>query len=126
MYSGHIELLASQFGGLLLALGYSLVVALILAIVVDRTLRLVGSSRFIDETVLRLYRALGARDTEASSALLHPEMAWPPGWDPAAPVPSPVRTRRLRGGWIAVQFADTALVHTYHERDGVFDRMELG
>jgi Amt family ammonium transporter len=125
VFSGHVDLLASQFGGLVLVLGYSLVIALILAIVVDRTLRLTGSSRFADESILRLYRSLRAGDTAQASAALHPQMEWPAGWDTAALMPEPVRTRRLRGGWIAVQFAESGLVHTYRERDGLFDRMEL-
>ncbi len=88
-------------------------------------MRLTGSSRFVDETIARLYAALQAGDLEAVSAAVDPEMQWPDGWDLAAPVSVPVRTHRLRGGWIAVQFADGGLVHSYHESNGVFDRMEL-
>ena len=125
VYSGHIELLASQFSGLVLVLGYSLAISLLLALTIDRTMRLTGSSRFVDETIARLYAALQAGDLEAVSAAVDPEMQWPDGWDLAAPVSVPVRTHRLRGGWIAVQFADGGLVHSYHESNGVFDRMEL-
>jgi Amt family ammonium transporter len=125
VYSGHVELLASQFGGLVLVLGYSLVIALVLAIVIDRTMHLTGSSRFVDETIARLYASLRAGDLEAVRAALHPEMQWPDGWTLGAAVSVPVRTHRLRGGWIAVRFAEGGLVHSYHENNGLFDRMEL-
>ena len=125
VYSGHIELLLSQLSGLVLVLGYSLVIALLLALVVDRSLRLTGSSRLVDETIVRLYAALRAGNLESVSAILHPDMQWPEGWDFTAPVSVPVRTHRLRGGWIAVQFSDGGLVHSYHEENGLFDRMEL-
>lgn len=123
VYSGHIELLASQFGALVLVLGYSLVVALILALVIDRTMRLTGRSRFVDETIARLYDSLRAGDLKG--APLHPDMKWPEGWGVTTPVSVPARTQRLRGGWIAVQFAEGGLVHSYHETDGLFDQMEL-
>ena len=125
VYSGHIELLASQVSGLVLVLGYSLVVSLVLALTIDRTMRLTGSSRLVDETIARLYVSLRAGDLDAVRAAVGPEMQWPVGWDRGATVSVPVRTHRLRGGWIAVQFADGGLVHSYHESNGVFDRMEL-
>jgi Amt family ammonium transporter len=125
VYSGHIELLVSQFGGLVLVLGYSLVISLLLALVIDRTIHLTGSSRLVDETIARLYASIQAGDLEAVGAALHPDMQWPDGWDLTAQVSTPVRTHRLRGGWIAVQFADGGLVHSYHENNGLFDRMEL-
>lgn len=123
VYSGHIELLVSEFSALVLVLGYSFVVALVLALVIDRTMRLTGRSRLVDETIARLYESLRAGDL--GDAPLHPDMKWPEGWDVTAPVGVPVRTQRLRGGWIAVQFADGGLVHSYRETDGLFDQMEL-
>ena len=125
VYSGHIELLGSQFGGLVLELGYSLVIALVLALVIDRTMRLTGSSRLVDETIARLYASMRSGDLESVRTALHPDMEWPAGWDLSDPVAVPVRTHRLRGGWIAVQFADGGLVHSYRENNGLFDRMEL-
>lgn len=125
IFSGHSELLASQLVGLVLIVAYSYVGALVLAFAVDRVLGLVGSSRYIDESVVRLYRAYQAGDEAAVRSLVHSGMSWPEGWDWRA-VEVPVRSRRQRDGGIAVTFAGSKAVHVYRERDGLFDRMEFG
>lgn len=124
IFSGHGGLLASEVGGLVLVVGYGFAVTFLLAVLVDRTVGLLGSSRLVDEAIVRLYRAYASGDEDAVRGLVHPEMQWPPGWDwRTAPIPS--RSRRLRGGEIAVSFPDSAVAHHYSERDGLFDRMEL-
>ena len=156
VFSGHIDLLAAQVGGLSIIVVYSLVVTALIALVLDRTIGLTARSRLVDETIARLYAALNARDIEGVLARLHPAIAWPNGWEGSdltgtdavrgllmrqwavlSPVSTPVRSHRVRGGWIEVDvhqllhdaegtvIADSTLVHAYRERDGLFDRMEL-
>ena len=156
IFSGHTDLLGGQLGGLVAVLGYSLVVSLLIAIVVDRLLRLTGSSRFVDETIVRLYAAFNERDTARLLDALHPAVEWPNAlagtylsgkdavlaywtrqWTEIDPTVTPVRSRRLKGGRIAVEvhqvvrdlaggvLSDGMTVHTYRERDGLLDRMEI-
>ena len=156
VFSGHIDLLGAQLGGLSIIVVYSLVVTALIALVLDRTIGLTARSRLVDETIARLYAALNARDIEGVLARLHPAIAWPNGWEGSdltgtdavrgllmrqwavlSPVSTPVRSHRVRGGWIEVDvhqllhdaegtvIADSTLVHAYRERDGLFDRMEL-
>ncbi len=128
VFSGHTDLLSAQAGGLVIVVGYSFVITLLIAVVVDRTVRLVGSSRVVDETIVRLYRDVNAHDADAVAARLHPDAVWAFGWADAQL--TPVRSRRLRGGWIVVDVRETStsgerdLVHAYSERAGLFDRME--
>lgn len=125
IFSGHTELLVSQFAGVALVVAYSFVVALVLALIVDRVLGLVGSSRYVDESVMRLYRAYGSGDEDAVRGLVHSGMSWPEGWNwHAAGIPT--RSRRRRDGGITVSFDGSETTHIYTERDGLFDRMELG
>lgn len=156
IFSGQSGLLDGQLGGLVIVVGYSFVVTTVIALLVDRTLRLVGSSRHVDETLVRLYAELNAHDAEAVLARLHPLITWPNGWKGSdiegtdalrahlidqwsdlATVSTPVRSHRVRGGWIEVDVhqlvrnrkgktvSDSTLVHAYRERDGLFDRLEL-
>ena len=156
VFSGHIDLLSAQVGGLAIIVGYSLVVTVLIALLVHRAVGLTGSSRLIDETVMRLYAAQNARDLEGVLARLHPSVSWPNGWGGEIlegtdavralltrqwaelnPSLVPVRSHRVRGGWIEVDvhqvlrdrdgvvIADSTLVHAYREREGLFDRLEI-
>lgn len=156
VFSGHIDLLSAQVGGLSIIVVYSLVVTVLIVLALDRTIGLTAHSRFVDETVARLYAALNARDIDGVLARLHPAISWPSGWEGSdltgadavrglltrqwaelSPVSTPVRSHRVRGGWIEVDvhqvlrdpngavLADSTLVHAYREREGLFDRMEL-
>ena len=156
VFSGHIDLLTAQLGGLVIVVGYSVVVTGLIAFGVDRTLGLVGSSRLVDETVVRLYAAQNSRDLAATLAYLHPAVSWPNGWEAGtldgrdavgahltrqwaelSPECTPVRSHRVRGGWIEVDvhqvlrdrdgfvITDSTVVHAYRERDGLFERLEL-
>lgn len=121
IFSGKAELLSSQLGGLVIVSGYSFVVTMLIALGVDRSVRLVGSSRFVDETIVRFYNELNARDLDAALARLHPDVAWPSGWGGGSlvgtealrehltrywstmqPELTPVRSHRVEGGWIEV------------------------
>jgi ammonia channel protein AmtB len=156
VFSGHTDLLGAQLSGLTIVLAYSFTVTLLLAVIVDRGLRLTGSSRHVDETILRLYRDLNARDADAALARVHPELRWDTGessgpvegadavrerwerdWAAGSPLLTPLRSRRRRQGWIEVELQQApsgspstgvtrTLVHRYTERAGLFDRMELG
>ena len=156
VFSGHIDLLSAQFGGLVIIVTYSLAVTLLIALLVDRTVGLTGSSRLIDETIVRLYAAQHARDLDAVIAHLHPSISWPNGWEGGSLHGTdavrelltrqwaelglsltPVRSHRVRGGWIEVDvhqvlsdqdgvvITDSTLVHAYRESDGLFDRVEI-
>jgi hypothetical protein len=121
IFSGKAELLSSQLGGLIIVSGYSFVITTLIALAVDRSVRLVGSSRLVDETIVRFYRELNARDIDAALARLHPEVAWPSGWGDGSlqgaealrdhltrywstmqPELTPLRSHRVQGGWIEV------------------------
>lgn len=155
IFSGRTDMLSAQLSGLVIVVGYSFVVTTLIALVVDRTVRLVGSSRFVDETIVRFYRDLNARDIDGAFARLHPEVQWPNGWEGGTvgaddlrahwrrqwaeldTVFTPRRSHRVRGGWIEVDvhqvvrdhsgavMADSTIVHAYRERAGLFDRMEV-
>jgi ammonia channel protein AmtB len=122
VFSGHADLLGAQLGGLIIVLGYSFVVSLLIALLIDTTVRLVASSRLVDETIVRLYRDLNARDLDAALARLHSEVQWERSgqsdtiegmadvsahvrrwWAEFDPELTPVRSRRARGGWIEVE-----------------------
>lgn len=129
VFSGHTDLLGAQAGGLLIVVGYSFGVTLLLAVVVDRTAGLVGSSRHIDETIVRLYREIASGDTDAALARLHPDArsaAWARDLTQSGATFVPQRSRRSRGDWIEVDvsWGDREVVHAFGERGGLFDRLE--
>lgn len=127
VFSGHADLLTAQAAGLVIVVGYSFVVTLLIALVVDRTAGLAGSSRLVDETIVRLYRDINSGDAEAVAARLHPDASWAHDLIGSDAVLTPVRSRRARGGWIEVHVLEdeTPVVHAFSERAGLFDRMEL-
>ena len=156
IFSGHADLLSGQLGGLVTVVGYSLVVSLFIAVIVDRLLRLTGSSRLVDETIARLYAAYNARDTVHVLDALHPAVEWPNlaegtymsgkdavlaywtrQWTEFDPSVTPITSTRLKGGRIAVQvhqvlrdldgvvLREQTVTHTFRERDGLLDRMEI-
>jgi ammonia channel protein AmtB len=121
VFSGHIDLLAAQAGGLVIVVGYSLIVTTVIALVVDRTLGLTGTSRLVDETIVRLYAAQNSRDIDAVLSRLHATIRWPNGWEGTSlegsdavrasltrqwgelnPTVTPLRSHRVAGGWIEV------------------------
>lgn len=134
LYSGKLALLTAQVSGLLIVVGYSLVVTTLIAIGVDTTMRLVSSSRLVDESVVRFYRELGDRDLDAALGRMHPDAVWDGATGTAAirerlelvAGAEPVRSTRRRGGWIEVQVAqgDTTAVHAIHELGGLIHRVE--
>ncbi len=129
VFSGHADLLGAQASGLLIVVGYSFVATLVIAVAVDRTAGLVGSSRRIDETIVRLYGEVAVGDTEAVLARLHPDArdaAWAHELLQSGTNLTAQRSRRLRGGWIEVEVSagGVEVVHAYSERGGLFDRRE--
>ena len=126
VFSGHVDLLAAQAAGLGIVVGYSFVITLIIAVLVNRAIGLVGSSGHVDETIARLYDEINAGDIDAVGARLHPDAQWAPELMQTGAVLTPVRSRRVRGGWIEVDVlaGETSLTHAYTERAGLFDRME--
>ncbi len=121
IFSGHADLVIAQVAGLGSVLAYSLVVSLLLAVVIDRTIHLSGSSRVVDETLVRLYSAYNAREIHHVLAAVHPDVEWPGSspdvvvhgkdallehwarlWTESSPIVTPLRSKRLRGGLIRV------------------------